>query len=313
MEWYWYVLIVTASILVSTFVSAAFCIFEKVFRGNSEQAEEIIAQARANPDPNVQMRVHTLDRMQTMPHDRLTRRSEDGILLSARYYPNGESKRVAVLVHGWRSAPWWDYGGTFELLYRSGYAVLAVSQRALYESEGRYVTYGVREKDDILGWVRLLLERYGSDLSIALCGVSMGATTVLLASGEKPPEQVKCIVSDCSHTKAADLFRFASKGWLPMVRLLTDLLLRMRCGVSYFKANANKAVARSHTPTIFIHGDADEVVPYPMMEELYAACAAPKEKWTVPGAKHGEAFATDPDGYASRVLPFLDRYTGSEK
>jgi fermentation-respiration switch protein FrsA (DUF1100 family) len=62
------------------------------------------------------------------------------------------------------------------------------------------------------------------------------------------------------------------------------------------------------TPTYFVHGDDDEVVPYRMMGELFAACSAQKEQWTVPGAKHGEAYAADPQGYAARILPFLERY-----
>lgn len=313
MEWYWYVLIGIASILLSAVISASFCIFEKVFGGNSKQAPEILTAARKNPDPTVQMRVQTYDHMQELPHDRLTQISKDGIRLSAQYYPNRASRRVAVLVHGWRSAPWWDYGGLFELLYQNGYAILAVSQRALYESEGRYVTYGVREKEDLKGWISLLLDRYGSDLAIALFGVSMGATTVLLACGETLPKQVKCVVADCGYTKASELFRNASKGWLPLIRLLNDLLLRAHSGVSYFDADAPKAVARSDTPTYFIHGDADEVVPVAMAETLYASCTAPKEKWIVPKAGHGEAYATDPDGYASRVLPFLERYMKSGK
>ena len=313
MRWYWYVLIGVGSILISTVVSAAFCMFEKVFRGNSEQSEAIQKEARSNPDPVVQMRVQTLDHMDAMPHERFEILSADGLKLRARFYPNGGNKRIAVLVHGWRSAPWWDYGGTFELLYDAGYAVLAVSQRALFESEGRYATYGVREKDDLKAWLRLLSERFGSDIKIALFGVSMGATTVLLACGDGLPDTVKCAVSDCAYTKASALFRAASKGWLPVSRLAVDLVLRMRCGVSYFRANAVEAVRHSHTPTYFIHGDVDEVVPYAMMGELYDACAAPKERRTVPGAKHGEAYATDPEGYRTRILPFLARYTGSEK
>ena len=216
MEWYWYVLIGAGVILVSTLVSASLCIFDKVFRGNSELADQIIADARTNPDSAVQMRVQTYDRMRSMPHDALTVTAEDGLTLRARFYRNGDGKRVAVLVHGWRSSPWWDYGGTFELLYGAGYSVLAISQRALFESDGHYVTYGVREQDDLLRWIDLLTSRYGSDLKIALCGVSMGATTVLLTTGHKLPEQVKCAVSDCAFSDAASLFRNTAKGWLPV-------------------------------------------------------------------------------------------------
>lgn len=313
MRWYWYVLIGVGTILVSTVVSAAFCMFEKVFRGNSDQAEAIKNDARSNPDPVVQMRIRTLDRMQSLPHENWEQQSADGLTLRAGFYPNGANKRVAIILHGWRSAPWWDYGGTFELLYEAGYAVLAVSQRALYESDGRYVTYGVREKEDLLGWIDLTERKLGKDVRIVLLGVSMGATTVLMATGEPLPASVRCAVSDCAFARAKDLFRAASKGWLPVSRLAVDLVLRMRCGVSYFRADAVKAVRRSVTPTYFLHGDADEIVPYPMMEELYAACAAEKEQWTVPHALHGEAYATDPDGYRDRILPFLARYMGSEK
>lgn len=313
MEWYWIVLIIGLTIPISTLISASFCIHEKVFRGNSEKKQEILDEARRNPSPVVQMRVQTYEHMQSFPHEALTMRSHDGLNLRANWYPNGDSKKTAIVIHGWRSAPWWDYGGVFEMLIEAGYSVLAVSQRALYDSEGKYVTYGTYEKEDLLGWIRLLSERFGADRSIALMGVSMGAATVLLATGEPLPSTVKCAVSDCAYTKAAELFREGAHGWLPISRLCVDLVSRMKTGASYFPANTLKAVARSETPTYFIHGDADEVVPYRMMGELYAACAAQKEQWTVPGALHGEAYAADPEGYRARILPFLERYCSDGK
>lgn len=313
MRWYWYVLIIGLTIPISTLISASLCIHEKVFRGNSELRNSIIEGARKDPSPVVQMRVATYDRMQTLAHESLTMQSKDGLKLAANWYPNGGSKKTAIVVHGWRSAPWWDYGGVFEMLLDAGYSVLAVSQRALYESEGKYVTYGTFEQEDLRGWIDLILKRYGADRSIALMGVSMGAATVLLATGQPLPDAVKCAVSDCAYTKAAELFREGAHGWLPVSRLCVDLVSRMRTGASYFPANPLKAVTHSHTPTYFIHGDVDEVVPYRMMGELYAACAAPKEQWTVPGALHGEAYAADPAGYKARILPFLERYCSEGK
>ena len=308
MKWYWYALI--ASVPISTLVSATLVIHKMVFAGNSDKAQEIIDGARKSDDPIVRMRIETYDHMQAYPHEALSMRARDGLTLRANWYPNGGAKRTVILVHGWRSAPWWDFGGVFEALYAAGYAILAVSQRALYESEGTYVTYGVREKDDLRDWIDLILERFGSDRRIALMGVSMGAATVLLASGQELPDAVKCAVSDCAYTRAAELFRKGSHGWLPVSRFCVNFVSYLRTGVGYLGANCLKAVQRSHTPTYFVHGDADEVVPYRMMGELYDACAAKKERWTVPGAKHGEAYATDPDGYLARILPFLERYLG---
>lgn len=307
MKWYW-ILLIVLSLPVSTLISASLCIYEKVFRGNSEQRTEILEHARKDPDPTVQMRVATYDHMQTYPHERLSIRSRDGITLRADFYPNGDAKKTVIAVHGWRSAPWWDYGGVFELLYETGWSVLAVSQRALYESDGRYVTYGVRESEDLRDWIDLLLDRFGADRTIALAGVSMGASTVLLATGKPLPDAVKCAVSDCAFSKASELFREGAKGWLPVSRFCVDLVSRLKTHTSYYDANCLRAVRQSHTPTFFLQGDADEVVPYRMMGELFNACAAQKEQWTVPGAKHGEAYAADPEGYRARVLPFLERY-----
>ncbi len=312
MEWYWYVLI-GLSIPISTLISASFCIYEKVFRGNSEQKDAIIEGARKDPSRIVQMRVRTYDNMLAYPHEQVSVQSKDGLTLRANWYPNDGAKKAAIVVHGWRSAPWWDYAGVFECLLEDGYAVLAVSQRALYESDGRYVTYGVRESEDLLSWIDVVFDRCGRDCSIALMGISMGAATVLLATGRALPDAVKCAVSDCSYSKASELFREGAHGWLPITRRCVDLLSRIHTGVSYFPADCKKAVSRSHTPTFFVHGDADEVVPYRMMEELYDACAAPKKRWTVSGAKHGEAYATDPEGYRAHILPFLDQYCSEGK
>lgn len=312
MRWYWYALI-GLSIPISTLISASFCIYEKVFRGNSELREAILEGARSDPSPTVRMRVQTYEHMQAYPHERLELLSRDGLRLRANWYSNGGAMKTAILLHGWRSAPWWDFGGVFEQLYHAGYAILAVSQRALYESDGKYVTYGVRESDDLLDWIDLICKRFGSDRRIALMGVSMGAATVLLTTGKPMPEAVKCAVSDCSYTKASELFREGAHGWLPISRLCVDLVSRMKTHTSYFPANCLKAVAKSKTPTYFVHGDVDEVVPYRMLDELYRACAAPKVQWTVKGAKHGEAYATDPEGYQNRILPFLERYCADGK
>ena len=74
-----------------------------------------------------------------------------------------------------------------------------------------------------------------------------------------------------------------------------------------------KVVKNTKVPTLFIHGDSDKLVPYSMMNELYAASAAPvKEKMTVKGAGHADAKKKDPDAYFDRVFHFLRRFAGKE-
>ena len=305
MEWYWIVLIVAAALLLMLF-GAAYYMFLLAFGANRGQIAKVFRDREQDPAPLVRMRYRTKEYFDALPFDALTMTASDGVRLAARFYPNGETKQVAIICHGWHSYPWWDFGKAFDIVYDAGYAVLAVYQRAQGESEGKYLTYGAKESDDLLGWIDLLLKRYGEDLSIAIMGVSMGAATVLCATGKPLPEQVKCAVSDCAFTSAKEQFKAASKGRFPVLRTISTPFVHALAKIRYCDAAPIEAVTRSHTPTLFIHGDADDFVPFSMMRRLYNACAAKdKALWASPGAVHAEAAMQNPDEYAAHVLPWL--------
>ncbi|MBR4905457.1 MAG: alpha/beta hydrolase [Clostridia bacterium] len=308
MHWYWIVPIALAAVLLIA-LGIAGCMFYYAFAANRKAIEKVFREREQDPAPLVRMRYRTKEYFDALPFDALTLTAKDGVNLSARFFPNGGTKKVAILCHGWHSYPWWDFGKAFDIVYDAGCAVLAVFQRAQGESEGRYLTYGAKESEDLLGWIDLLLARYGEDLSIALMGVSMGAATVLCATGKPLPKQVKCAVSDCAFTSAKDQFKAASKGRFPLSRLLGQPIAELFAHMRYRDASPIDAVKRSKTPTLFVHGDADAFVPYAMMQELFDACAASdKATWTSPGAVHAEAAMQNPDEYAAHVLPWLSAH-----
>jgi fermentation-respiration switch protein FrsA (DUF1100 family) len=45
-----------------------------------------------------------------------------------------------------------------------------------------------------------------------------------------------------------------------------------------------------------------------MLDILYNATDAPKEKWVVSGAEHAKSYKTDPDLYKENIAAFLDKY-----
>lgn len=308
MQWYWIVLIVLAAALLVA-LGAAVCMFCYAFTANRKTVEKVFRDREQDPAPLVRMRFRTKEYFDALPYESLTMTASDGVTLAARFFPNGGARKVAIICHGWHSFPWWDFGKSFDLVYDAGYAVLAIFQRAQGESEGRYMTYGAKESEDLLGWIDLLLKRYGEDLSIAIMGVSMGAATVLCATGKQLPKQVKCAVSDCAFTSAKDQFKAASKGKYPIARTLGQPIAEAVAHMRYRDASPIDAVRRSTTPTLFIHGDADDFVPYSMMRELFDACAAPeKTLWASPGAVHAEAAMQNPEAYAAHVLPWLSAH-----
>ena len=305
MEWYWIVCIIAAAAVLLA-LGGAYYMFLLAFGASRKEVAKVFRARETDPAPLVRMRYRTKEYFDALPYDALALTARDGVRLAARFYPNGGSKKVAVICHGWHSFPWWDFGKAFDIVYDAGYAVLAVFQRAQGESEGKYLTYGAKESDDLIDWIDLLLHTYGEDLSIAIMGVSMGAATVLCATGKPLPKQVKCAVSDCAFTSAKEQFKAASKGRFPILRTISTPIVRAFAKIRYSDAAPIEAVTRSKTPTLFIHGDADDFVPFPMMQRLYDACAAEdKALWASPGAVHAEAAMKNPDEYAAHVLPWL--------
>ena len=126
--------------------------------------------------------------------------SYDGKLLSARFLPCDNARGTILLFHGYRSSALLDFGLEVEFLHKQGYNLLLCDQRAHGASQGRFLTFGVRERCDVLSWVTYLAQRLGPEHPMYLSGMSMGATTVLMASCFEFPANVRGIVADCGFT-----------------------------------------------------------------------------------------------------------------
>ncbi len=128
--------------------------------------------------------------------------SRDGLKLTAtHFFPKAPSERWVILVHGYgctQENSW--YLATHFLSL--GYNVLTPDLRASGDSEGRYLTMGYREGDDIVRWAQRIVREDGS-AKIVLAGVSMGAATVMMASAaDDLPKNVVAWVEDSGYTSA---------------------------------------------------------------------------------------------------------------
>lgn len=244
--------------------------------------------------------------------------STDGLTLSARaLMASGGGHRWAICVHGYADS---HLGvGPYALRYhRQGWNVLMPDQRCYGLSEGSQISWGYLERLDLIGWISLLIRR-DPQAEILLHGVSMGAATVLMATGGPLPTQVKCAVSDSSYTSMEQelhhvLTRYrrslASGIDLPAgvaLALLRQTVLR-RDGYDIREVSPLRAVERSVTPTLFIHGGHDLLVPPAMMPRLYQAAACPKARMWIAEGEHAACLGTDPTRYWAGVERFLARH-----
>ncbi|MBO1306438.1 alpha/beta hydrolase [Enterococcus sp. 669A] len=236
-------------------------------------------------------------------------KSEDGLDLSAIYLPaDSDQKKTAIIAHGYMGKAE-DMAQYAELYHSLGYNVLLPDARGHGSSEGDYIGFGWDERKDYQQWIQEVLDKTNADESIVLHGVSMGAATVMMTSGEELPDNVKAIVEDCGYTSAKDELSYQLKQMfnLPQFPLIqvTSLITKIRAGYFFGEADAVKQLQKNTTPMLFIHGDKDDFVPFFMLDEVYDATDAPKEKYVVPDAGHAQAMSKDPAKYKETVANFL--------
>lgn len=238
--------------------------------------------------------------------------SNDDLKLHGYEIENANKSDVWVItVHGYmgRGYKMSNYAESF---YDMGYNVLVPDLRGHGDSEGNYIGMGWNDRQDIIKWINYIIEQH-KDAKIILHGVSMGAATVMMTSGEDLPENVKAIVEDCGYTSAWDEFYYQLDNLfskLPKNPILfaSDLVTKLKAGYGFKEASAIKQVEKSETPMLFIHGDEDTFVPYYMLDEVYEAANVEKEKLVVEGAEHANAASTNPELYWSTISNFINKY-----
>ena len=154
-------------------------------------------------------------------------------------------------------------------------------------------------------------------LLVLFMGISMGAATVLMASGLELPPNTRGIVADCGFTTPWDIMAHVARRDYKLPRALLwvllsllDLLARAAAGFSLKGADTRQALAHTQLPVLFLHGEKDDFVPVSMTEENYHACASPKALRLVPGAEHAQSFGVDTPGCEETIQRFLEGCLG---
>ena len=176
---------------------------------------------------------------------------------------------------------------------------------------------GWKDRLDVLRWTEIADSLFGGHTRQVVHGISMGAATTMMLSGEELPSCVKCFVEDCGYTSVREQFAKELRGQfgLPAFPLLdvASWLCGLKYGWTFGKASALKQVARCDRPMFFIHGDADDYVPTAMVYPLYEAKPGEKELWVVPGAAHALSYRDNRAEYTRRVGEFVGRYIPEER
>lgn len=237
--------------------------------------------------------------------------SADGLVLQADFIANeAVNKKAVILVHGFRKTK--EAMGDYTKFYHSlGYDILMPDLRGHGDSEGDYYGYGWDDRLDIINWTNLLIDEYGME-EIVLHGNSAGSAAVLMTSGEDLPNEVKIVIADSPYTTMKEELKHQLKHiyGLPGFPLLdiTSLITKVRAGYFFGDVSTIKQVKNNDLPLLVIHGDADDLVPTWMGQEIYDTATSEKEIWIPADVGHIKSYELATVEFEKRVTEFLGKY-----
>lgn len=264
-------------------------------------------------EPFYDLMLKRMQETRQIHHREVSTRSHDGYLLKGTFYEHKPGAPVEIMFHGYQGSGERDLCGGVERCFLMGHSALVVDQRATGRSQGRAITFGIKERKDCLSWVEFAKSEFGEGVKIILTGISMGAATVLMSTTEPLPDNVKGILADCGYTSPREIIHIVLKDRglpIPLVYPFVKLGARIFGGFRLEEMSPLEAMKGCRIPVIFFHGEADDFVPCYMSRKNFEACTAMKELHTFPGAGHCLGYLVDQKGYLKALDGFYDRLPG---
>jgi fermentation-respiration switch protein FrsA (DUF1100 family) len=240
-----------------------------------------------------------------VPHEEVSFRTEDGLLLRGWWLPSPEAKRTVIPLHGHRGARH-HCVGIAAALWRRGANVLLFDHRGRGSSEGDFISLGYFETLDASAAIRYALIK-APGVPLGLLGYSVGAAVAVMAAARDA--RVKAIVSDSPFASEQELVRALLRKQIgPLCNPVATLSERL---LPYDPAEVEplKEVAKiAPRASLFIHGLCDRTCDPEDSVRLYEAAREPKELWLLEEAGHCDAYFLDRETYCERVTTFFEEH-----
>lgn len=248
--------------------------------------------------------------LEKLDFEGITIESHDGLKLFGRYYERQKPNVIEIDFHGYRGHAQRDYCGGSTISIENGISSILVDQRSHTESEGNVITFGIKERYDVICWVNYVINRFGSDVKIILAGVSMGAATVLMASELDLPKNVVGIIADCPYSSPEDIIRKVTrdKGLSDtFLYPFTELSAKIFAHFNLREASPVEAVKHTNIPILILHGEDDRFVPHHMGKAVFDACASENKTFvSFPNAGHALSYFADTQKYKKAITEFVN-------
>lgn len=308
MEWYFIVLIVVAFLVVNELI-VGFIAFKMLFgRKPGEGSFKDLDLSNTLYKQHDKRIKEEFIFLESLPTEDVYLTSRDNLKLRG-FYINNNSDRTIFFVHGYRATPFNNFSWVARKMYDEGYNLFFIDQRAHGNSEGKYTTFGIKERFDVVDWAHFINAKYHPK-HIILYGLSMGCASSEMALELELPKNVRAAVLDCGFKSVFSLMVYQTKKRIKVMATLSVLVMNIFCklvgGFSMFEASSEKALKKATIPCFFIHGTKDSTVPISHGEANYEACNSKKEFAFLEGVEHALCYYEGYPDLEQRVIKFID-------
>ncbi len=294
----WKILVIVLIVLLVLILVGALGFGTYVMTGKRQTYEEALEWQSAHYDISFYEKLQKTD--YEIP-------SYDGYVLHAQFLKNPvDTDKYMILTHGFTDN---HYGALkYAKMYLDyGFNLVIYDLRGHGANKRTFVTYAIRESRDVMAVVADTRRRYGNIRVLGLHGESLGAASTAMCMKYKP--QVNFGVCDCGFADIENVIKGSVESMhLPgFCYYLAALGAVIRYHYSFGKMRPIDALSENTVPMLFIHGDADQLIPYQNSERMAAKTAGYSEVRLIPGATHAESVLKDTTAYREYVEAFLKK------
>lgn len=168
-------------------------------------------------------------------------------------------------------------------------AVLILDYRGYGRSEGRPDEDGLYQ-DVRAAWRFLVGEGGYSPDKVVLYGVSLGGAVAIDLAMEVTPAG---LIVESSFTSIPDMAA-ETMPFVPRAIVRTNM-------------DSRSKIARVDAAKLFIHSDADQIIPFHMGQTLFETASEPKQFYEVQGAGHNETDLVGGEAYFEAIQAFIEK------